>query len=184
MDNKINILGIVGSLRKDSFNEALLQTAKELCPDPAVIEIADISSFPLFNQDFEADMPESVKVFKEKAKSAQAILFATPEYNYSIPGVLKNAIDWGSRPYGQNSFDDKPVAIMSAAGGMLGGSRAQYHLRQTFVFLNMHAVNRPEVIVPFAAEKIKDGTVIDAHTRDKIKELIETLIAWTKRLQD
>lgn len=181
MEQKINILGIAGSLRKDSFNKVLLQTAKELCPS-AAIEIADISSLPLFNQDLEADMPESVKVLKEKIKSAQAILFATPEYNYSIPGGLKNALDWGSRPLSQNSFDDKPAAIMSAAGGMLGGSRAQYHLRQTLVFLNMHPLNKPEIIVTFAAEKIKDGIVIDAHTKDKIKELVEALVKWTDRL--
>lgn len=182
MDKKINILGIPGSLRKDSFNKALLYAAKDLCPQ-AAIEIADISSFPLFNQDLSANIPEDVKAFKSKVKSADAIIFATPEYNYSIPGVLKNAIDWGSRPLGQNSFDEKPVAIMSAATGMIGGARAQYHLRQTFVFLNMHPLNKPEVIVPFAAEKIQDGKVVDAHTIEKIEELIKALITWTKKLQ-
>lgn len=182
MANKINILGIPGSLRKDSFNKAILYAAKELCPQ-AAIEIADISSFPLFNQDFETNLPEAIKAFKSKVKSADAIICATPEYNYSIPVVLKNAIDWGSRLLGQNSFDEKSVAIMSAATGMIGGARAQYNLRQNLAFLNMHPFNNPEVIVPFATEQIKDGKVVDAHTIEKIEELIEAVISWTKKLQ-
>lgn len=109
------------------------------------IEIIDIEGVPLFNQDLEEKMSEKVKEFKAKIKAADAILIVTPEYNYSVPGVLKNAIDWASRPYGDNSFGGKPVAVMSASQGMLGGARAQYHLRQTFVSLNIHPVNRPEV---------------------------------------
>ena len=129
-------------------------------------------------------MPEKVKEFKARIRLADAILIATPEYNYSTPGVLKNAIDWASRPYGDNAFEDKPVAIMSASGGMLGAARAQYHLRQTFVFLNMHPINKPEVIIPFAHEKIDEkGRVTDEKTRVKIKELLESLVAWTRRLK-
>jgi chromate reductase len=97
---------------------------------------------------------------------------------------LKNAIDWASRPYLDNAFDNKPVAIMSASTGMLGGSRAQYHLRQTFVFLNMYPINNPEVMVPFAKEKIdEDGRLTDEKTREKIRELLESLIAWTTKLK-
>lgn len=139
---------------------------------------------PPYNQDLEGNLPERVREFKEKIRAADALLIATPEYNYSIPGVLKNAIDWASRPMGNNSFDGKPVAIMSASVGMLAGARAQYHLRQTFVFINMYPVNRPEVMVPFAADKVDDsGRVTDAKTRQKIKELVESLVAWTIRLK-
>lgn len=183
MDKKIKILGIAGSLRRDSFNKALINSAQEICPEEAVIEIADISTFPLFNQDLEYSLPKNVIEFKEKVRAADAILFATPEYNYSVPGVLKNAIDWASRPRGDNSFDGKPVGIMSAANGLIGGVRAQSVLRQTFVFLNMHPLNQPQVVVTFAAEKIKDGKVVDKHTLEKIGELLVALIKWTKRLQ-
>jgi chromate reductase len=125
-----------------------------------------------------------VKEFKTKIRAADAILIATPEYNYSIPGVLKNAIDSASRPYGDNAFEGKPVALMGASIGMLGTARAQYHLRQSFVFLNMLPLNQPEVMVPFAQEKIdQDGRVTDQKTKEKIKELVETLVAWTRRLK-
>jgi chromate reductase len=180
MQNKIKIIGLVGSLRQDSFNKALMQAAVEMCPAGAEIEITDIN-FPLFNQDLENDLPESVKIFKEKIKLADVILFATPEYNYSFSGVLKNAIDWGSRPLENNSFNGKPAAIMSASIGMIGGARAQYHLRQSFVYLNIFPLNQPEVMVPFAQEKIQDGKVIDEKTREKIKELVEALVEETEK---
>ncbi len=112
-------------------------------------------------------------------------MVATPEYNYSVPGVLKNAIDFASRPYGDNPFDDKPVAIMSASIGMLGGARAQYHLRQMFVFLNMHPVNGPEVIVTFAQNKFDaNGNLIDENTSKFLKQLLQNLTNWTMRLRD
>lgn len=190
MKKKISILGFGGSLRKGSYNEVLLQTgvlleaAGQLCPKEAKLEIFDgIGKFPLYNQDKEAALPQVVKEFKEKIKRADAILIATPEYDYSIPGYLKNAIDWASRPYGDNSFDDKPAAIMSASAGILGGVRAQYALRQTCVFLNLHLLNKPEVIVPSVGEKIKDGQLVDEHTTKKIEELLFALYVWTIRLQ-
>jgi chromate reductase len=184
MGKIITILGFAGSLRKGSFNKALLRAALELVPEDAKLEIFDLEGIPPFNQDFESHAPAKVKQFKTKIRKADAVLIATPEYNYSIPGVLKNAIDWASRPYGDNAFEGKPVAVMSASGGMLGGARAQYHLRQAFVFLNMHAVNRPEVIVTFADEKIdEDGNVTDRKTKEKIRQLLESLIVWTRRLQ-
>jgi chromate reductase len=184
MKRLVTILGFAGSLRKGSLNKSLLRAAVELTPKDAKLEIFDLEGIPLFNQDFETQPPEKVKEFKAKIKTADAILIATPEYNYSIPGVLKNAIDWASRPYGDNAFEGKPAAVMSASGGMLGGARAQYHLRQTFVFLNMHPINRPEVIVTFANEKIDEkGRVTDEKTKEKIRELLESLIAWTKELK-
>jgi chromate reductase len=184
MNKPIIILGFAGSLRKGSYNKALLRAAMELMPRDAKLEIFDIEGIPLFNQDLETKMPEKIKEFKAKIRAADALLIATPEYNYSMSGVLKNAIDWASRPYGDNAFEGKPVALMSASMGMGGGARAQYHLRQIFVSLNMHPVNRPEVIVPFAHEKIdENGRVTDETTRKFIKELLGNLVAWTRKLK-
>jgi chromate reductase len=180
---KVIVLGFVGSLRKDSYNKAILRAAVELAPEKMRIEVFDLEGIPPFNQDLESQPPKRVKEFKARIKAADAILIATPEYNYSIPGVLKNAIDWASRPHSDNAFENKPVAIMSASGGMLGGARAQYHLRQTFVFLNMYPINKPEVIVPFVDEKIDGkGRVVDEKTRKKIKELLEALAIWPEKL--
>ena len=182
--DKIKVLGFAGSLRKGSYNKALLRTAREESPEDMELEVFDIEGIPPYNQDLDNDMPARVKEFKQKIKAADAILIATPEYNYSVPGVLKNAIDWASRPPGDNSWDDKPVAVMSASIGMIAGARAQYHLRQTFVYVNMHALNRPEVMVPFVADKVDaSGQVTDAKTREKVKEMMVGLAAWTRRLR-
>jgi len=184
-DKKIKVLGIAGSLRKGSFAKALLENAKKLVPENMELESFDISSIPVFNQDDENNFSEDVKLFKAKIKEADAILFVTPEYNYSIPGVLKNAIDTASRPYGDNSWEDKPVAIMSSSMGMLAGSRAQYHLRQVFVFLDMHALNRPEVMVPNAQEKFDDKLILtDEKTKEAISNQLKALDVWTRRLID
>jgi len=184
MDRPITILGFAGSLRKGSYNKALLRAAQELLPDGALLEIFDLDGIPPFNQDLEGQTPAIVGKFKARIRTADAILIATPEYNYSIPGVLKNAIDWASRPYGDNSFEGKPVALMSASTGMVGGARAQYHLRQVFIFINMWPINKPEVIVTFAAEKIKDGQLVDENSRKLIRQLLENLLAWTHKLKD
>ena len=184
MTNKISILGFAGSLRKGSYNKSLLRDAMEMVPAGTELEIFDLEGIPPFNQDLENQPPKRVKEFKAKIRAADAILIATPEYNYSIPGVLKNAIDSASRPYGDNAFDGKPVAIMGASIGMLGTARAQYHLRQSFVFLNMRPLNQPEVMVPFAQEKIdQNGLLTDQKTREKIKELLEALVMWTRKLK-
>jgi chromate reductase len=184
MTNSITILGFAGSLRRESYNKALLRAALELVPKDARLEIFDLEGIPLFSQDLEDRIPEKVREFKAKIKAADALLIATPEYNYSIAGVLKNAIDWASRPYGDNSFEGKPVAIMSASIGLLGGARAQYHLRQCFVFLDMHPINRPEVIVTFAPQKFDGkGNLTDEEIRKRIKQLLESLVDWTKKLQ-
>jgi chromate reductase, NAD(P)H dehydrogenase (quinone) len=184
METKIKILGFAGSLRVGSYNKALLRAATALLPDDATLEIFDVNDIPPFNQDLEMDMPPKVKEFKSKIREADAIVIATPEYNYSVPGVLKNAIDFASRPYRDNPFNDKPVAIMSASIGMLGGARAQYHLRQMFVFLNMHPVNGPEVIVTSAQNKFdSNGNLIDENTRNFLKQLLQNLVNWTRRLR-
>lgn len=183
MKSVITVLGFAGSLRKDSYNKAVLHTAVELAPKSMRLETFDLKGIPLFNQDLEMRPPARVKEFKAKIRAADALLIVTPEYNYSMPGVLKNAIDWASRPYRDNVFEDKPVAILSASSGMLGGARAQYHLRQTLVFLDAHTLNRPEFIMPHAGQKInKDGRVTDEDSKRKIGELLEALLAWTRRL--
>jgi len=184
MDKKVHILGFAGSLRKQSYNRSLLSAAAEMVPGNATLEVFDLEGIPPFNQDLEQQPPEKVREFKAKIRAADAILIVTPEYNYSIPGVLKNAIDWASRPYGDNALEGKPVAVMGASPGMTGTARAQYHLRQTFVFLNMFPLNRPEVMVPSANEKIdENGKVNDEKTRKKIRELLESLVAWTERME-
>ncbi len=121
---------------------------------------------------------------KAKVRAADAILFATPEYNYSIPGVLKNAIDWASRPYGDNAWQGKPVAVMGASIGILGTARAQYHLRQCFVFLNMYPVNQPEVMIGGAAPRFNErGELTDETSKELIRKLLAELMAWAKRLR-
>ena len=181
---ELTVLGIAGSLRKGSYNKSLLRAAVGLVPQDMNLEIFDLEGIPVFNQDTEQKMPEKVKEFKSKIKEADAMLIATPEYNYSVPGVLKNAIDWASRPYGDNPFDGKPVAIMSASIGMLGGARAQYHLRQIFVFLNMYPVNKPEVIVPFAQDRFDaNGNLLDNDTKKFLGQLLQNLADWTRKLR-
>lgn len=149
-----------------------------------MIEIFDLEGIPLFNQDLENTPPQRVVDFKEKIRDADALLIATPEYNYSIPGVLKNAIDWSSRPKQGNPLAGKTVAIMSASTGRFGGARAQYHLRQSFVFLNIHPINQPEVMLSAAGENIdSNGRLTNQQTRTLIRQLLEALVGWTYRLK-
>lgn len=174
---KLNILGIVGSLRKASYNRAALKAAQELVPVGAVLELIELHDIPVFDQDGEMKPPASVLEFKRQILAADAILFATPEYNYSIPGVLKNAIDWASRPNGENAWLGKPAAIMGASAGSLGTARAQYHLRQILVALNMPVVNQPEVMIGNAAQRVGlDGKLTDETTRKFIRELLVALV--------
>lgn len=184
MNDSVKILGIAGSLRKGSYNRAVLRAAQKLVPDNARLEIFELDGIPPFNQDLEMQPPQAVSELKNKVRSADAILFVTPEYNYSVSGVLKNAIDWGSRPYGDSAWEGKPAAIMGASIGMMGTVRAQYHLRQMFVFLNMYALNRPEVMIPRAADKFDaQGNLIDNDTRERIRELLSALVVWAIRLK-
>jgi len=184
MSRDLVVLGISGSLRRGSYNSAALRAARQLAPAGMRIDIADIGSFPLYNDDarVEHGYPAAVAEFRRQLAEADAVLFVTPEYNYSVPGVLKNAIDWGSRPPDQ-PFNGKPVAIMGAATGMIGSARAQYHLRQTMVFLNAFALNKPEVMIASAASKFDEqGNLTDEATRGFIKQLLESLADWTRRL--
>jgi chromate reductase, NAD(P)H dehydrogenase (quinone) len=185
MTKDVHALGFAGSLRKDSYNAALLRAAEELLPEGMSLEIFDLAPIPLYNGDVEAEgTPEPVLRFKERIAAADAILIATPEYCFSFPGVLKNAIDWASRMPGQSPLIGKPVAIMGASIGPWGTVRAQLHLRQVLVYNNMYAVNKPDVIIPRAQEKFDaQGRLTDEPTRDLVRQLLAALADWTRRLQ-
>jgi chromate reductase len=177
MTESIRILGIAGSLRKASYNKAALRAAQRLCPHGATIELFELDGIPPFNQDEERKAPQKVAQLKQKIRAADAILLATPEHNYGMPGVLKNAIDWASRPYGDNAWDGKPVALMSAAMSMGGGVRAQYQLRQAFVFLNMDAVAQPEVAINNPMQRFdQQGNLTDEASKQLITQLLRNLV--------
>jgi chromate reductase len=181
MANPITILGIAGSLRKDSYNKGALRAAQQLCPEGANIEGYDLAGLPLFNQDEEKNPTAKVAEFKQKIRAADAILIATPEYNYGMPGVLKNALDVASRPYGDNAWNGKAVALMSAALSMGGGVRSQYQLRQAFVFLNMEAVVQPEVAIGNATQRFDaSGQLTDETSKKLIRQLLEALVQKVK----
>ncbi|MEP7036785.1 MAG: NAD(P)H-dependent oxidoreductase [Acidobacteriota bacterium] len=182
MNDSLKILGIAGSLRRKSYNRGALRAAVELVPDGAMIEIFDLKDIPNFNQDEEGNPPEIVAAFKEQILGADAILFVTPEYNHSVTGVLKNAIDWASRPYGMSAWDEKPAAIMGASLGAVGTARAQLHLRQICATLNMHLVNQPEVLIGSAHEKFdENGNLTDETTKKFIRILLENLVKLTRQ---
>jgi chromate reductase len=184
MENELKFLGFVGSLRKGSFNKGLMRAAMQLLPDGVSMEVFEIGGIPPLNQDFERNPPEIVEQLKAKIRAADAVLFVSPEYNYSIPGVLKNAIDWASRPSSDNAWDGKPVAVMSTSTGKLGGARMQYHLRQSFVFLNMHPINRPEFMLAGAANYFDEqGNLKDEDTRNRIRDLLNSLADWTRKMK-
>jgi len=182
--SKLTILGISGSGRKRSYNTALLEAAKQLLPQDATLEIIDVSRLPLYNQDLEHDMPEVVKELKKKIRGADAILIATPEHNYSITAVLKNAIEWGNRPPRDASWNGKPAAIISASTGLRGGVRAQLHLRQIMIDLNMHPINRPLLLVANADEKFnQDLKLVDEQVLQTLRDVLSSLAEWTSKLQ-
>lgn len=179
----MNILGISGSLRAKSFNSALLRVAASVAPEGINVEIADIRDIPLYDDDVYAEgFPEAVETLRAQVRAADGLLIATPEYNYSIPGVLKNAIDWVSRPPEQ-PFDGKPVALIGAAAGAMGTARSQYHLRQVFVFLNGHVLNKPELMIPAAHNAFdENGELPDEGLRDRVAATLVALSDWAKVL--
>jgi chromate reductase, NAD(P)H dehydrogenase (quinone) len=180
----VSVLGICGSLRKASFNRAALNAAIDLRPAGMNVTVADISQIPLYDEDVRAQgFPAPVETLRQQIKAADALLFACPEYNYSMSGVLKNAIDWASRPPDQ-PFAGKPVAMISAAAGMAGGARAQLHLRHSCVFLDMHPLNKPEVLIFQAQNKFDEsGRLTDDTARNLIRDLMANLVRWTRQLQ-
>jgi len=177
------ILAISGSLRKASTNTMALRAAQKLAPAGMSIEIADISQIPLYDDDVRSlGEPASVQTLKAQIRAADAVLIATPEYNFSIPGVLKNALDWVSRPP-EPPFDGKPVAIMGAAPGPVGTARVQYHLRQVLVFMNTFTVNKPEVFISQSGTKFTpEGELKDEMTAKFITELLVALKTLAERV--
>lgn len=181
----IHVLGICGSLRAGSYNRFALKAASELLPEGVTLELFEsLHDIPLYDDDVKQQgFPPSVQAMREKIAAADALLIATPEYNYSTSGVLKNAIDWASRPPTQ-PFDGKPIALMGASPGLFGTARAQYHLRQMFVFLNACIINRPEVMIGQAPQKFDaEGRLTDEATRKFISDLLVSLANWTRRLK-
>lgn len=180
----VHVLGIAGSLRKGSYNKSALRAAMNLAPAGMEIEAFDLEGIPPFNQDNEQNPPARVSELKAKIRSSDAVLFVTPEYNHSIPGVLKNAIDWGSRPYGDNSWGGKPVAVMGASNGRIGTARSQNHLRQVLLAVNMHALNRPDILIADAPSQFDDqGNLLNDTTKGLIVKLLNNLIDWTRMLK-
>lgn len=180
----MNVFAICGSLRKESFNRKTLRAAIELAPKSMTIDVFDtVADIPPYNEDVrEKGYPPVVQDLRDRIKKADALLFVTPEYNFSVPGVLKNAIDWASRPPEQ-PFNGKPAAIMGASTSMLGTGRAQYHLRQMFVFLNIYPVNQPEVMIPMAQQKFDaEGKLTDETTRKFMAQLLVNLESWANRI--
>lgn len=184
MSDIMVVLGISGSLRKGSFNTALLRAAAALAPEGIRLDLAAIRDIPSYDEDVRAQgVPEPVSTLRESVRRADALLIATPEYNYGLPGVLKNAIDWASRPPDQ-PFAGKPLGIMGASGGMGGTMRAQYDLRRAAVFLDMHPLNKPEVFVRNAQQLFDpQGNLTDEATRKLVRQHLDALLAWTRVLK-
>jgi chromate reductase len=178
------VLGIAGSLRHGSTNRALLREAVALAPAGMTIVTHDIATIPPYNYDVQAaGYPAEVSALREAIAAADGLLIVSPEYNYSIPGVLKNAIDWASRPPSQ-PCNDKPLAIMGVSSGNGGTMRMQYHLRQVAVFLNMHTLNKPEVFVNRSAEKFDaEGRLTDESTRKVVTDCLAAFADWIDRLK-
>ncbi len=175
-------LGISGSLRRASANSGLLRFARSVMPDGMALEIAEIAEVPLYNQDKADDPPAAVLRVLERIGAADALVLAEPEYNYSLAPALKNVLDWASRVPGNPLLRGKPVAIMGAAGGM-GSSRAQYHLRQVCVVLDLYPLAQPEVFADAYTGFDQDGELLDEQVRAKVREQMRALLDWTRRLR-
>src|ERR1044072_1702439 len=183
MNKPIRILGIAGSLRRDSYNRAALRAATGLVPEGATIDTFELDGIPGLNQDEEQNPPAKVAELKRLIRESDAVLFVTPEYNYSIPGVLKNAIEWASRPYGDRASRGAPAPIVGAVIGTIGTARAQYPLRQMMVFLNMFPVPQPEVMIANASKRFDaQGNLTDNTSKEFIRQLLQNLVDWTRRI--
>ena len=180
------IVGVAGSLRQGSYNQALLRAAQQLAPVAVQIRIHDLSEIPLFNQDVErTGIPAAVAHLREAVAAADGFLVATPEYNHGVPGVMKNAFDWLSRPPGKSVLNGKPSAIVGASPGITGTARAQSQLRQSFVFTNTPVLLQPEVLVGRVHEKFdSDGRLMDERTRQFLALFLEAFATWIGRFAE
>jgi chromate reductase, NAD(P)H dehydrogenase (quinone) len=177
-----NVAVLVGSLRKESLNRKLANALIAMAPSSLKLGVLEIGDLPLYNQDHEADPPPAVRNFKQRVAAADAVLFITPEYNRSVPGVLKNAIDVASRPYGQSAWNGKPGAVISASPGAIGGFGANQHLRQSMVFLNVPMLQQPEAYIGGAGNLFDDkGNIADDTTRDFMEKFLQAFSAWIER---
>jgi len=185
-DNDLTILAFAGSLRVNSYNRGLIRLAEKVAPEGLRLKTFDIAPIPLYNEDVEKQGdPEPVRRFKEAIAAADALLIATPEYNYSVPGVLKNAIDWASRPPQTSPLKRKPVALIGASGGPWGTTRAQLALRQSFVFTETPVLPKPELYVPNGRERFDEqGNLKDSSdpTAERLADVLTALAAWTKQV--
>jgi chromate reductase len=182
MNKNKNVAVFVGSLRKDSLNRKLAKALIALAPESLTLEIVEIGHLPFYNQDFEENPPKEVLEFRQKIKSADAVLFLTPEYNRSVPAVLKNAIDIGSRPYLENAWNGKPGAVISLSTGALGGFGANHHLRQSLVFINVPTMGQPEAYIGNAASLFDDkGQLINDSTKDFLQKFLQAFSQWIDR---
>jgi chromate reductase len=173
---------VVGSLRKDSLNRKLAKALIATAPQSLRMNIVEIGDLPLFNQDFEADPPQSVRDFKQRIEAADAVLFITPEYNRSVPGVLKNAIDVGSRPYGKSAWNGKPGAVISLSPGGIAGFGANHHLRQSLVFLNVPVMQQPEAYIGNAGNLFDDnGGIANDSSREFLDKFLQAFAQWIER---
>lgn len=179
----LQLVALVGSLRAASINRAIFEAARDVAPANLSITEAPIGRLPFFDQDLEASLPEAVEEFHALIRPADGVLIFTPEYNYSIPGVLKNAIDWGSRPSGNGTLNGKPVMIFGASGGRSGAMRAQMHLRTIVGHLDMPALPKPEYILPFAGRAMEEGRLVDPKERQRLAEMLVTFSGWVRLLK-
>lgn len=172
----------VGSLRKESFNRKMANALVAMAAAPLKLEIVEIRQLPLYNQDDDTNPPAASAAFKERVQKADAVLFVTPEYNRSMPGVLKNAIDIASRPYGTSAWNGKPGAVISVSPGAIGGFGANHHLRQSLVFLNVPALQQPEAYIGNAAKLFDEsGKLTDDSTRDFLQKFLQAFAEWIER---
>lgn len=178
----IKIVGIVGSLRSQSYNKGLMNAFKDAVPEGVEMEVAGIDALPHFNQDLEADFPVAAQDLKDIVESADALIIATPEYNRAVPGVLKNAVDWLSRPYGKNSFTGKSVLVVGASPGGTGTAMAQYHLKQSLLHLNANVLGQPEFFVGGTGDKFNEtGVLTDDKTKEYVTSALQVLVEAIKK---
>jgi chromate reductase len=184
MDRKFKVAVLVGSLRKESYNRKMARALAAVAPPSLELSLVEIGDLPHYNQDFEADPPSAVRDFRQRIAAFDAVLFVTPEFNRSVPGALKNAIDVGSRPYGKSVWSGKPAAVISVSPGAIGGFGANHHLRQSLVFLDMPALQQPEAYIGGAARLFDEqGTLTDESTRGFITKFMQSFAEWIERIR-